>query len=110
MRLELILPSNPLDGELREPDPFGAGTISPVRYLVGSSKQVSANTFATVRVERGRMLGGRVLSVSKPSTLSSAKRCRRLRTAGQLAPACRATSCTLRRSNERRTTAPAGRA
>ena len=50
--------------------PVRAATARPVQCVTssGGSEQVSANTFATVRVECGGVPGGRVLSRSKPST------------------------------------------
>ena len=85
--------------------PVRAATARPVQCVTssGGSEHVSASTVATVRVECGGVPGGRVLSRSSPSTPSSAKRCCQRQTAGRLTPACRATSCTLKRSNESRT-------
>lgn len=85
--------------------PIRLATARPVQCVTSScgSEQVSASTSATVRVERGGVPGGRVLSRSRPSTPSSAKRCCQRRTAGRLTPARRATSCTFTRSVESRT-------
>ena len=70
--------------------------------LPGGFEHGKARTFATVSSGKGALPGLRVLSLSRPSTPSSAKRCCQRHTAGRLAPTCRATSRTGRWSPEQR--------
>jgi hypothetical protein len=70
---------------------------------VGGSPQVSATTRATVSAGIGGLPGLRVLSRSRPSGPSSAKRCCQRQTIGRLTSTSVATCCTGRPSAEART-------
>lgn len=82
--------------------PVRTAAAWPVQCVTssGGSEKISASTFATVRAECGGVRAGRVLSRSRASTSSLAKHCFKRQTAGRMTPACRATPCTLNRSDE----------
>ena len=86
--------------------PAALAIARPVQCVAscGGSAQVSATTRATVSAAIGGLPGLRVLSRSRPSTPSSAKRCCQRQTIGRLTPSCVATCCTGPRSADASTT------
>ena len=86
--------------------PAALAIARPVQCVAscGGSPQVSATTRATVSAAIGGLPGLRVLSRSRPSTPSSAKRCCQRQTIGRLTPTCVAICCTGPPPAEARTT------
>src|SRR5580692_10730965 len=89
---------------VRSERPIALAMARPVQWVTapGGSRRVRSTTACTLACGTGGMPGGRVLSRSKPSMPSSAKRCCQRHTIGRLTPTRLAISSTGRRSADRR--------